>query len=132
MDVLALALLQAELTFIPPTHILLHQHDYTSIRLLKDNDGKYLFTNSGNTKETMTPWGLPVMQTTQQTSGNFTVLPLNQMKLVMAKDWDLLMASENQDDFIKLLATCMVYGRFGLVVYYPGSVILGDFTSAMA
>ena len=131
LDVLAHALNQARLTFFPPTATILNPSDALAITLLKDGEQRYLFVPNPNDGQTIRPWGVPVVSTTQQAQDEFTVGALNQVEVVTRKDVEVMLATENEDDFDKLLATMRAYGRFGLKVYRPGAIIDGDFSVAI-
>jgi len=130
MDVLQWAITQCALTFFPATAGILHPVDVTSIKLQKDANNNYQFVNAmGN--EGIRPWGVPIVGTTQQTADEFTVGAMNTVEVVTRKDVEVTVSTENSDDFEKLLATMRAYGRFGLKVYQPGSIIDGDFSLAL-
>lgn len=131
LDVLRLAIHQCALTYFPATAIILHPNQFTGLELLKDSTERYMLVNplSGNA---LRPWGLPVAPTTDQTDGDFTVGALNQVEIALRQDVEILIATENEDDFTKKLAAIRADGRFGLKVYEPTSIIDGDFTSAKA
>ena len=132
LDVLALAILQCALTFHPATAILLHQYEATAIQLLKDAEQRYLFVNNPNQRVQVSPWGIPIVQTTQQAQGDFTVGAFNFAEVMVRKGVTVELATENSDDFDKLLASIRAHGRFGLKLYRPGSLIDGDFATAKA
>ncbi len=131
LDVLKWAVTQTALTFFPATGMVLHPNDATDIVLLKDGDQRYLFVSNPNDGQMIRPWGVPVVSTTQQTEDEFTVGAMNQVEVVTRKDVEVMVSTENEDDFDKLLATMRAYGRFGLKVYQPGSLIDGDFSVAI-
>ena len=130
MDILRIAKLQCDLTFFPATNIVLNQKDVAAVQLKKNSDREYLFVTDPNNPALLRPWGLPVLETTQQGFGEFTVGALNHVELMVRKNWDLMMSTENDTDFEKLLATFRISGRFGLKKYRPASIIKGDFFSA--
>lgn len=132
LDVIRLAIHQCALTFFPATATLLHPAEATSLELLKDEDKRYLFVMNPNAAQTIRPWGVPIVSTTSQTQGDFTTGAMNQVEVVIRKAIEVMIATENEDDFDKLLATMRAYGRGGLKVYQPGSIIDGDFTTAKA
>lgn len=131
LDVLRLAIMQTALTFFPATGMLLHPYEATGLELIKDGQQSYLFSNPMSSNG-IRPWGVPVVSTTQQTQGEFTVGAMNQVEVVVRKAIEVLISTENEDDFDKLLATLRAYGRFGLKVYQPGSIIDGSFATAKA
>ncbi len=127
IDVLRLAKLQGDNTYIPTTGYYMNRNDAAAIQVLKDNDGRYLFTNNVNMPNEMRPWGVPVIQTNHILKGTFFALPLNQIEVVVRKQWETGMFYENKDNVEKLLVTFRIYGRYGLKLYYPASMIKGSF-----
>ena len=130
LDVIRIAIHQCALTFFPATATILHPQEATGLELLKDGDQRYLFVMNPNAAQAIRPWGVPVVSTTQQTADDFTVGAMNQCEVVIRKEIDVMVSTENEDDFDKELGTMKATGRFGLKTYQPGSIIEGDFTSA--
>ncbi|MAQ95046.1 MAG: phage major capsid protein [Rhodothermaceae bacterium] len=131
LDVLRWAINQCALTFFPATAAVAHPSDVTSIETLKDSQNRYLWAAPTMTNGGLRPWGVPVVSTTQQTIDKFLVGAMNQVEVVTRKEVEVMVATENSDDFEKLLATIRAYGRFGLKAYQPGSLIEGDFSVAI-
>lgn len=132
LDVIRLAIHQCALTWFPATATLLHPAEATSLELLKDGENRYLFVMNPNAAQVIRPWGVPVVSTTSQAQGDFTTGAMNQVEVVIRKAIEIMVSTENEDDFDKLLATMRAYGRGGLKVYQPGSIIDGDFATAKA
>lgn len=133
LDVLRLAKLQGDNTYIPTTAFLLNRNDIAEIEVLKDNAGRYLFVNNGmpGTPGTIRPWGIPVIASNHFVEDTFYGLPLNQLELCIRKNWMFDISTENKDNFEKLLVTFRIYGRYGIKIYYPNSVIKGTFSGAL-
>ncbi len=123
MDVIRLMLLQAELTDIPPDGIVMHPSDWASIELSKDSTGQYIFANPQRL-QTPVLWGRPVVATTAMTVDTALVGPFRTgAQIFDREDVSVLIATENQDDFIKNMITILCEERLALAVYRPGSFI---------
>ncbi len=130
IDVLRLALLQAELAEYPSDGIVLHPSDWAAIELLKDSTGQYVI---GNPQGSLTPvlWARPVVATQAMTIDTFLVGAFR----LGAQVFDRLMASvaiatENEDDFVNNLITLLIEERLALVVNRPEAFVKGDITPA--
>ena len=132
IDVLRTAKLQGDNTYIPTTAFLLNRNDIAAIQVLKDNHGRYLFTNNVNMPNEIRPWGVPTIGTNHTTEGTFFCIPLNMCELCIRKQWENGISYDNNDNFEKLLVTLRIYGRFGFKMYYPASIIKGSFSTAVA
>ena len=130
IDVLRLAKLQGDNTYIPTTAFILNRNDVAAIQTLKDTDGRYLFTNNVNQPNEMRPWGVPVIASNHVTQDVFYAIPLNMCELCVRREWESGMSFENNDNFEKLMVTLRIYGRYGFKMYYPASMIKGTFKQA--
>lgn len=130
IDVLRLALLQADLAMYPSDGIVVHPTDWAVIELTKDSTGQYLI---GNPQGTLSPtlWGRPVVTTMAMTVDTFLVGAFR----MGAQVFDRLLASvaiatENEDDFVNNLITILIEERLALVVNRPAAFVKGDITPA--
>lgn len=130
IDVLRLALLQAELAEYPSDGIVVHPTDWATIELLKDTQGRYIIGNpQGNLAPSL--WGRPVVTTQAMTVDTFLVGAFR----MGAQVFDRMMASvavatENENDFIMNLVTILIEERLALVVNRPEAFVRGDITPA--
>lgn len=127
IDMLRLAMLQASLALYPATGIVLNEADWARIELTKTTDGAYLFANPQGTVEARL-WGLPVVPTPAMAIdaflvGNFQV----GATLYDRMGVEVLISTENADDFEKNLATMRAEERLALAVKRPAAFIAGDF-----
>lgn len=127
IDMIRLAMLQASLALFPPDGIVLSEADWARIELTKTTDGAYLFANPQGTVDPRL-WGLPVVPTPAQAIdaflvGNFAV----GATLYDRMGIEVLISTENADDFEKNLATMRAEERLALAVKRPGAFIAGDF-----
>lgn len=132
LDVIRLAILQVSLAEYAADGIILHPTDWGGIELLKNSQQNYIFANPASQ---IAPrlWGLPVVATTGQPVNKFTVGAF----ALGAQLWQrqtarAMISTENEDDFIKNMATMLAELRETLTVYRPASFVDGDFTTAKA
>ena len=127
IDMIRLAMLQGSLALYPPDGIVLSEADWARIELTKTSDGAYLFANPQGTVDPRL-WGLPVVPTPAMAIdsflvGNFAV----GATLYDRMGIEVLISTENADDFEKNLATMRAEERLALAVKRPAAFISGDF-----
>lgn len=127
MDMLRLAILQATLAEYPATGIVLNPIDWARAETTKDANGTYLF---GNVQGTATPtlWGLPVVATQAIAVDKFLAGAFKLgAQLFDRMAIEVLVSTENEDDFIKNMLTIRGEERVALAVYRPAAFVYGDF-----
>lgn len=129
IDDIRLAVLQSQLARIPASGIVLHYTDWARIELLKDTLGRYLF---GNPQSDLTPslWGLPVAPTEITAMlGKFLTGPFQGgAQIFDREDSNVVISTENSDDFEKNLISIRCEERLALAVYRPEGFIYGAMT----
>ncbi|MEZ2132476.1 MULTISPECIES: phage major capsid protein [unclassified Sinorhizobium] len=126
IDRLRLAILQVILAEYPASGFVLHPTDWAKIELTKDLGGNYIV---GNAQSPMGPslWGLPVVQTQAIAAGDFLTGAFNLGAQIFDRmDIEVLMSSENVDDFEKNMFTIRIEERLALAVYRPEAFVTGD------
>lgn len=126
IDRVRLALLQVVLAEYPASGIVLNPVDWARIELTKDGDKRYIV---GNALSPIGPtlWNLPVVQTQAMAAGEFLTGAFNVAAQIFDRmGVEVLMATENEDDFIKNMVTIRVEERFALAVYRPEAFVAGD------
>lgn len=126
IDVLRLALLQAELALYPTDGIVLNPSDWAGIELTKTTEGAYIFANPTQLAGPRL-WGKPVVSTTAMTIDKFLVGGFKLQTLYDRMAPEVLISSENADDFEKNLLTMRCEERVALAPKKPGALIYGDF-----
>ena len=129
IDVIRLAMLQAQLARIPASGIVLHYTDWANIELKKDTLGRYII---GNPQGTTAPslWGLPIVPTEipaflgKFLTGGFA----GGAQIFDREDANVVIATENEDDFVKNMITIRCEERLALAVYRPEAFIYGSVT----
>lgn len=126
IDHLRLAVLQVILAEYPASGFVLHPTDWAKIELTKDGEGRYIV---GNAQSPIGPslWGLPVVQTQAMAAGEFLTGAFNLAAQIFDRmDVEVLLSSENVDDFEKNMFTIRVEERLALAVYRPEAFVTGD------
>jgi HK97 family phage major capsid protein len=128
IDKLRIALLQAELAEFPSDGLVLNPIDWTNIELLKDTQGRYLI---GDPQGTMAPrlWNRPVVATQAMTQGQFLAGAFRLgAQIFDREDAAVVIATENEDDFVNNLVTILIEERLALAVYRPEAFVRGALT----
>lgn len=132
IDVLRVAMLQNSLALLPADGIVLHEIDWADIELTKTKDGAYLFSNPQGTVDPRM-WALPVVSTPAMTAGDFLVGAFKMGATVYDRmAVEVLISTENVDDFEKNLATMRAEERVAIAVKRPTAFTKGTFTTAIA
>lgn len=131
IDVLRVAMLQNAVALLPADGIVLNDIDWADIELTKTTDGAYLFANpQGSVSPRM--WALPVVTTPAMTAdnflvGNFTMGATIYDRMIV----EVLISTENADDFETNRATMRAEERVGLAVKRPQAFTKGLFSTAI-
>lgn len=127
IDTLRLALLQASLALFPANGIVLHPTEWARVELTKTTDGAYLFANPQGTIGP-TLWGVSVVPTQAMDTDNFLVGAFNMAATIFDRmDTEVLISSEDRDNFIKNMLTVRAEKRLALAIYREEALITGDF-----
>ncbi|MDR5774903.1 MULTISPECIES: phage major capsid protein [unclassified Caballeronia] len=131
IDDLRLAMLQAQLARYPATGFVLHFVDWAKVELTKDSTGQYLFANPLRLASP-TLWGLPVVPTeTPAFLGKFLTGAFQAgAQIFDREDANVVISSENNDDFEKNMLTVRCEERLALAVKRPEAFVYGSFTPA--
>ncbi len=130
MDKLRLAMLQASLGLYPADAIVLHETDWTDIELTKDSNGRYIFANPTGVAGPVL-WGKRVLSTVSMAQGTFLVGAFRVAATLYDRlSPEVLISSENADDFEKNLLTMRCEERLALAVKRPAALIKGPFANA--
>ncbi|MBK4770980.1 MAG: phage major capsid protein [Pantoea sp. Morm] len=131
IDVLRLAMLQAQLARFPASGHVLHFTDWARIELTKDELGRYILANPAQLT-TPTLWGLPVVATeAAQFLGKFLTGAFNSgAQLFDREDANVVISTENSDDFEKNMISIRCEERIALAVYRPEAFVFGSLTGS--
>ncbi len=133
IDDLRLAMLQAQLARFPASGHVLHFMDWAKIELTKDTLGRYILANpAALTGPTL--WGLPVVATEAATfHGKFLTGAFNAgAQIFDREDANVVISTENADDFEKNMISIRCEERLALAVKRPEAFIYGTFTAPAA
>ena len=133
IDDLRLAMLQSQLARFPASGHVLHFIDWAKIELTKDSLGRYILANPASlTGPTL--WGLPVVATeTTAFKGKFLTGAFNAgAQLFDREETNVVISTENADDFEKNMISIRCEERLALAVKRPEAFVYGDFTVAGA
>lgn len=127
IDTLRLAILQSALALYPVTGMVMNPSDWARIELTKTDDGAYLFANpQGIVGPTL--WGRPVVETPAMAVDSFLVGAFRMGAQIFDREGaDVMVSTEDRDNFIKNMVTILAEERLGLAVYRPEAFIKGDF-----
>lgn len=126
IDMIRLALLQAELAEYPSSGVVMNPIDWAVIELMKDSEGRYIIGNpQGVIGATL--WNRPVV-TTQAMAVDKFLAGAFRMGAQVFDRWQarVEVATENEDDFVKNMVTILAEERLALAVYRPEAFIYGD------
>lgn len=130
IDVLRLAMLQGQLARLPSSGHVLHYVDWAQIELTKDSMGRYILANPLGLAGPVL-WGLPVVATEIAAfRGKFLTGAFNSgAQIFDREDANVVISTENVDDFEKNMISIRCEERLALVVKRPEAFVFGDFTT---
>ena len=131
IDRILQAISQAEDAEIPVTGIAMSKRDWRRILGTKDGEGRYLADQSPFGIQVPTLWGLPVVGTNAIPVGEFVVGAWRDGATLFDRlSAEVLISSENVDDFEKNMLTIRIEERIALAVYRPEAFVTGDLEAA--
>lgn len=123
IDIIRLMILQAELADLPSTGIVLHPSDWAAIELTKDANFSYIFANPQSLASPML-WGLPVVSTKAMTVDTALVGAFRMgAQIFDREEINVVIATQNEDDFVRNIITIRCEERLALAVYRPEAFI---------
>ncbi len=132
IDVIRRAITQLRLTEYFPSAIVLHPTDWEEIELTKDTTEDYIWANPQSLRPP-TLWGLPVLDSTSLTEGEFLIGAFDQAaQLWDREDANVEISTEDGDNFTHNLVTIRAEERLALTVYRDEAFIYGDFDSEVS
>jgi len=129
IDELRLAMLQAQLARLPASGHILHFMDWAKIELNKDTLGRYIIGNPMNLAGPSL-WGLPVVATEIAAfQGKFLTGAFQTgAQIFDREEANVVISTENADDFEKNMISIRCEERLALAVKRPEAFIFGTFT----
>lgn len=130
IDRLRLAILQSVLAEYPASGFVLNPINWAGIELLKDADGRHIISNPVNAGVARL-WGLPVAETQAMAVGQFLTGAFGMAAQIFDRmEIEVLLSTENEDDFIKNMVTIRAEERLALAVYRPEAFVTGALAAA--
>lgn len=126
IDRIRMAMLQGVLALYPMTATVLNPTDWTKIEMLKDGMGRYII---GDPQGTIAPrlWGLPVVSSLAMNAGAFLTGAFKYAAQIFDRmSIEVLISTENADDFEKNMISIRAEERLALVVKRPAAFITGS------
>lgn len=131
IDTLLRAFTQVRLAFYEPNGAILHPTDWVErVALLKDSEGRYLFSNP-HSMERAVIWGKPVVETVSQTLGEFTVGAFDRAaQIVDREDANIRVSEHHADFFVRNMVAILCEERLALLVTRPAAIVDGSVSFA--
>lgn len=137
LDRVLQAISQAEDADMPVTGVVLNKRDWRRIMGSKDANGNYIAWNAndpqGGPIRLVRPgmWDIDVVPTNAITAGKMLVGAFKEGAQIFDRlDVEVLLSSENSDDFERNLCTVRIEERLALATYRPDAFIYGDLYAA--
>ena len=133
IDDLRLAILQAQIARLPVTGFVVHYSDWARIELTKNTVGDYILANP-NRIAGPTLWGNPIVETeVPEFEGEFLAGAFAAgAQLFDREDANVVISTENADDFEKNMISIRCEERLALAVKRPEAFVTGAFGTAAA
>jgi len=122
-DAVAQALTALRIAGWPAGLVVMHPHDWLTITTARDSQGRYLVAD-WRTANGLQLWGVPVVLTSSVPIGHALVMDPQAATILDREQVSVSISNEDQDNFIKNLATVLVEARLGLMVTNPSAVLL--------
>lgn len=130
-DTLAHAIAQSEVALLPATGIVMNNDDLEAIKIIKDGNDRYIGGGPFGPPIT-TIWGRPVVGTPAMAAGEFLVGAfLDGAQIFDRLDAEVLVSSEDRDNFIKNMLTVRAEERLAMAVKRPAAFVHGSFPYAL-
>lgn len=121
------AISQAEDSDIPVNAIVLNRRDWRKMLGIKDGDERYISAQSPFGLQDQRLWNLPVVATNAMPAGEFLVGAFQDGATIFDRlDVEVLLSTEDGDNFTRNLCTVRIESRLALAVTRPDAFITGD------
>lgn len=126
IDRLLQAISQAEDSDIPVTGIVLNRRDWRRIIGTKDAGGNYVAPDAPFVITRPNLWNLPIVATNAMPAGEFLVGAFEEGATIFDRmDVEVMVSTENADDFEKNLVSIRIEERLALATFRPDAFITG-------
>ena len=125
------ALAQVETANAVADGIVLNSTDWRQMLGIKSGDERYIAQQSPFGVQAPRLWGIPVVPSQSMSQGEFLVGQFANNAFIFDRlDTEVLLSTENEDDFIRNMATVRVESRLAFVVTRPEAFVSGDLSAA--
>lgn len=125
------ALAQVETANAVADGIVLNSTDWRQMLGIKDGDGRYLASQSPFGIQAPRLWGIPVVPSQSMQAGEFLVGQFAGNCFIFDRlDTEVLLSTEDGDNFVKNMATVRIESRLTFVVTRPEALITGDLSAS--
>ena len=125
------ALAQVELANAEADAIVLNSTDWRAMLGIKDEQGRYISQQSPFGLQAPTLWNLPVVPSQSMAQGEFLVGQFANNAIIFDRlDTEVLLSTENEDDFVTNRATVRVESRLSFILTRPEAMVFGDLTAS--
>lgn len=132
IDRLRRAILQVRVAEYRATAFVMNPIDWTDIQLLKDSQGRYIWSDP-TINNGQNIWGLPVVDTNAIAAGKFLTGAFNMAASVIDREVaSVEVSTEDSDNFRKNMTTILAEERLALAVFRPESFIYGNLVAGAA
>jgi len=126
LDTLLKAMLQVSLSNYEASAYVLHPTDWFSAMLLKDTQGRYLFSDPQSMVQPRV-WSKPVVASQTQTQGKFLCGAFNLGAQIWDREDATVRISENVNDhFIRNMVAILAEERLALTIYRASAFVYGN------
>lgn len=130
LDTLLKAFLQVSLAEYEASGVVLHPTDWTNIMLLKDTQGRYLFSDPHSAEQPRV-WGKPVIATQSKAVGSFLTGAFDMGAAIYDSEQMTIRVTDSHSDyFVKNLMAILCEERLALAVYRPAAFVTGNLSYA--
>lgn len=127
-DTLLMAIGQAEKSLLPATGMVLNTMDWIRMVAMKDTTGQYIGSGPFGPEQLRRVWGLPTAVTPVMPEGRFLVGSFAVAAQIFDRmDAEVLVSSEDRDNFIRNMLTARAEKRLALAVKRSQALITGSF-----
>lgn len=131
IDTLLQAIVQSEVALLPASGIVLNTIDFAQIISAKDKNDQYLGNGPFGTLQGRSIWDLPIAVTPAMPQGKFMVGSLGSSAQIFDRlDAEVVVSSEDRDNFVKNTLTVRAEKRLALAVKRPAGIVYGSFRAA--
>jgi HK97 family phage major capsid protein len=125
------ALAQVETANAVADGIVLNSTDWRQMLGIKDGDERYLASQSPFGIQAPRLWGIPVVPSQSMQAGEFLVGQFAGNCFIFDRlDTEVLLSTEDGDNFVKNMATVRIESRLTFVVTRPEALVTGDLSAS--